>query len=212
MKQGTPIVSSYIKGAGIQGSSREPEPRWTFLWRMRCENTQTKIPSRWSQLAGYQRFQERATGLLSQVNIALLSYVYHSSCHGVSSNYIWHLLGCWTTAVIVGFPCVFCDHRNQHHGTRWAWDGSKLKVWMGKPGSWRQLIHRVRFNLSLSSNFRVWLEVTLGNNGTRAELWERKCGWEMRPSVLAWPRSLSVAHWHHLGLRYQSCLGTRDAR
>lgn len=63
------------------------------------------------------------------------------------------------------------NYRDQHYGICWI----KAEVRTEKPGSWRQLIHTASFNLFVCPNFGVWLEVTLGNNGTRAEPWERKC-------------------------------------
>lgn len=99
----------------------------------------------------------------------------HSSRHEGIPSYIWPLLGCWIIAGAAGFPkSVPWNHRRHHHGLCWAWDGSKLKPGQRSqaPGD-SSCMHGARFHLLVCSNFWVWLEVTVGHNGTRAELWER---------------------------------------
>lgn len=98
----------------------------------------------------------------------------HSSRGARSLSYIWPLLGHQIIAGTVGF--LVCSMESQTSSSwppldlRWI----KAKARMEKLGSWRQLMCGAKFCLLVCSNFWVWLEVTLGNNRTRAELWERK--------------------------------------
>lgn len=73
----------------------------------------------------------------------------------------------------------------------WDFRWIKAEFRMEKLGSWRQLLHRVRFDLLDCSNFSVWLEVTLRNNGIKAELGKWKV-WKLTLPEFMNSRELSV--------------------
>lgn len=151
------IVSLWIKWAFSKEPSWESKRCQTFLWEMYYK-IQTNLTYQLElHLWQMSDFSKWAKGLLSQMNILLLSYIYHLSCQ---YNYVHTSIIisgiCQTTELLLlqlGFHVfpIELQRSSLWHllGLRWI----KAEVRMEKPGLWGQLIHSVRVELLVWSSF-----------------------------------------------------------